>query len=180
MAKDKKRSRTIAILLKRHKPIITSKEVRLIGEDGDQLGVVSLDDAFRKAQNANLDLVVVAEKASPPVCKILDFGRLVYDQKQKQKKQRKQSSVQKTKEVRFHVNIDDHDYETKLGHAIKFLGKGYKVKVSLFFRGREAAHKEMGFDIINKTIETLSEYGKVDSKPVLSGRIISTMLNPIK
>jgi translation initiation factor IF-3 len=125
-------------------------------------------------------LVVVAEKATPPVCKILDFGKLVYEQKQKKKSQKKTQTVQKTKEVRFRINIDDHDYETKVGHAIKFLGKGYKVKVSLIFRGREAAHKDIGFEIVNRTLSSLVEHGKSDKAPVLSGRIISAMVSPIK
>jgi translation initiation factor IF-3 len=124
--------------------------------------------------------VVVAEKSNPPVCKILDFGKLVYEQKQKKKNQKKTQSVQKTKEVRFRVNIDEHDYNTKIDHGLKFLEKGYKVKVSLIFRGREAAHKDMGFVIINKAMDSLSEHGKADKAPVLSGRIISAMLNPIK
>ena len=137
-------------------------------------------DAFEKARRVNLDLVVVAEKASPPVCKILDFGKLVYGQKQKKRNQKKTQTVQKTKEVRFRVNIDEHDYKTKIDHAVKFLEKGYKVKVSLIFRGREAAHKDIGFEVINRTLDSLTEYGKSDRNPVLSGRIISTMVNPLK
>jgi translation initiation factor IF-3 len=124
--------------------------------------------------------VIVAEKSNPPVCKILDFGKLVYEQKQKKRNQKKTQSVQKTKEVRFRVNIDDHDYNTKIDHALKFLEKGYKVKISLIFKGREAAHKDMGFEIINKALGSLTEHGKADKAPVLSGRIISVMLNPIK
>ena len=110
----------------------------------------------------------------------MDFGKLVYEQKQKKKNQKKTQTIQKTKEVRFHINIDEHDYETKIGHARKFLGKGYKVKVSLLFRGREAAHKDIGFQVIEKAIESLAECGKADSRPVLSGRIISVMVNPVK
>ncbi|MCF7791117.1 MAG: translation initiation factor IF-3 [Victivallales bacterium] len=166
-------------MLKKDKPIIKNKEVRLISNDGEQLGVVPIGEAFKKSENAGLDLVLVAEKAKPPVCKIMDFGKLVYEQKQKKKNQKKTQSVQKTKEIKFHVNTDDHDYNIKIDHAIKFLEKGYKVKISLFFRGREAAHKEIGFDLINKTVEKLSEYGKADKAPALSGRIISVLLNPL-
>lgn len=132
------------------------------------------------AEEAGLDLVVVAESASPPVCRILDFGKLLYEQKQKKKKQKKQQIIQKTKEVRFHVNIDDHDYNYKIEHAVKFLEKGYKVKLSLFFRGREAAYKAQGFEIVKKAVEDVREYGKADKEPDLAGRVISVMVNPLK
>jgi len=127
-----------------------------------------------------MDVVVVAEKSSPPVCRILDYGRLRYEQKRKLKNQKKNQSAQKLKEIKFHVNIDSHDFDYKINHAIDFLGKGYKVKVSLVFRGREAAHKTIGFEILNNVIEKLKECGLAENKPALSGRTISVALNPIK
>jgi len=154
--------------------------VRLISDNGDQLGIVPKTKAFEIAKEAGLDLVVVAEKSAPPVCRVLDYGKLRYEQKQNLKKQKKNQHAQKLKEIRFRVNIDDHDYNYKVNHAKGFLEKGYKVKIALVFRGREAAHKDIGFEIVNKTIEDLKEHGNADGKTVLSGRTISVSLNPIK
>ena len=126
-----------------------------------------------------MDLVVVAEKASPQVCRILDYGRLRYEQKRKLKDQKKNQHAQKLKEVKFHVNTDQHDYDYKIKHGIDFLQKGCKLKVSLQFRGRENAHKAIGFEIVENALEALKDYGHADSKPNLSGRIISVTLNPL-
>ena len=152
----------------------------MVGEDGEQLGKVSIDRAFEIAKEAGLDVVIVAEKADPPVCRILDYGRLRYDQKRKLKNQKKKQHAQKLKEIKFHVNVDIHDYNYKVNHAKEFLGKGYKVKLSLVFRGREAAHKTIGFDIINKAVSDLNEIGIAENKPIFSGRTISISLNPCK
>ena len=156
------------------------REILLIGEEGEQLGKITVDRAFELAKEAELDVVIVAEKAEPPVCRILDYGRLRYDQKRKLKNQKKKQHAQKMKEIKFHVNVDVHDYNYKINHAKEFLTKGYKVKLSLVFRGREAAHKTMGFEIVEKAVADLNEIGLAENKPILSGRTISVSLNPVK
>jgi translation initiation factor IF-3 len=166
--------------LKKGGSLLSGKEILLVSETGEQLGKVSVDRAFEIAKEAGLDVVIVAEKADPPVCRILDYGRLRYDQKRKLKNQKKKQHAQKMKEIKFHVNVDTHDYDYKINHAKEFLSKGYKVKLSLVFRGREAAHKAMGFEIIEKAASTLEELGQVENKPVLSGRTISVSMNPSK
>jgi len=158
----------------------SGKEILLIGEDGEQLGKISVDKAFEMAKEAGLDVVIVAEKADPPVCRILDYGRLRYDQKRKLKNQKKKQHAQKLKEIKFHVNVDIHDYNYKINHAKEFLAKGYKVKLSLVFRGREAAHKSIGFEIIDKAVLDLEGLGLAESKPIFAGRTISVSLNPCK
>lgn len=153
-------------------------QVRLIGADGDQLGVVPKLKAFELAKEAKLDLVLVSEQSNPPVCKILDFGKLAYDQKRKQKNQKKNQVVQKLKELRFHLNTDEHDYQTKIGHATEFLEKGNKVKIALVFRGREAAYKDKGFELINRAIKELAEFGTPDGAPNMTGKTILVTMNP--
>ena len=158
----------------------SGREILLIGEEGEQLGNITVDRAFELAKEEGLDVVIVAEKADPPVCRILDYGRLRYDQKRKLKNQKKKQHAQKMKEIKFHVNVDTHDYNYKINHAKEFLTKGYKVKLSLVFRGREAAHKVMGFEIIEKAVLDLAELGQAENKPVLAGRTISISMNPAK
>jgi translation initiation factor IF-3 len=166
--------------LKKGGSLLSGKEVLLVSEEGEQLGKVSVDRAFEIAKEAGLDVVIVAEKADPPVCRILDYGKLRYDQKRKLKNQKKKQHAQKMKEIKFHVNVDVHDYNYKINHAKEFLGKGHKLKLSLVFRGREAAHKAIGFEIIEKAVSALEEFGQLENKPVLSGRTISVSMNPAK
>ena len=166
--------------MKKGGSLLSGKEILLIGEDGEQLGKITVDRAFELAKESGLDVVVVAEKADPPVCRILDYGRLRYDQKRKLKNQKKKQHAQKMKEIKFHVNVDIHDYNYKIDHAKEFLGKGYKVKLSLVFRGREAAHKAIGFEIIERAISTLEGIGQAENKPVLSGKTIAISMNPCK
>lgn len=166
--------------MKRERPAISDKEVRLIGKDGEQIGIVPISKAFDVAKEAGLDLVVVAEGVTPPVCRVLDFGKLVYGQKRKLKNQKKTHTAQKTKEIRFHINIDEHDYKYKMNHAVEFLQKGHKVKISLLFRGRETTQKSMGFEIIEKTLKELEAHGKADGAPAFSGRAIIVNVNPTK
>ena len=152
----------------------------MIGSDNEKLGNVSIDDAFERAFEEGLDLVAVAEDANPPVCRIMDQGKFLYEKKKKLKEQRKKNqSHNKTKEIKFHVNTEKHDYNVKLNHIIAFLKKGYKVKVSLFFRGREMQHTELGMELVNQVLEDLEEYAVVDSAPNKSGRMISAMVSPI-
>jgi translation initiation factor IF-3 len=155
-------------------------ELRLVGSDGEQVGIVSYEDARKMADSESLDLVLVAEKAKPPVCRIMDFGKLVYEQKKKVKEQKKHHHVQKLKEIKFHVNIDTHDYEYKLAHGIDFLEKGNKLKITITFRGREMAHKDIGFELIDKVVEALAEYGAPDSTPKFLGRNLTVTFSPVK
>ncbi|OGV38363.1 MAG: translation initiation factor IF-3 [Lentisphaerae bacterium GWF2_45_14] len=138
------------------------------------------EDARKKANEAKLDLVAVADKADPPVIRIMDHGKLVYEQKKKLREQKKHHHAQKVKEVKFHVNIDPHDYSYKINHSIEFLKEGDKLKVTLIFRGREMAHKEIGYELMNKVIQSLAEYGEADGKPKTFGRNLTVTFNPVK
>ena len=154
------------------------KQIRLIGADGEQLGVVATTEAFKLAKAAGLDVVLVADKTEPPVCRIMDFGKLLYEQKKKQKDQRKHQHTQKLKEIKFHVSIDPHDYGYKLKHAMEFLGEKDKLKITIMFRGREMAHKEMGFEFSKRIVEELKDYGELEEEPKLIGRNINLAFNP--
>jgi len=157
---------------------IRAREVRVIvAASGQQLGVLKIQDALRAAQNAGLDLVEVAPTANPPVCRIVDFGKFKYEIS-KQDKEKKQASS-KLKEIKFRVNISEHDYETKLRHAEEFLDRGNKVRVQLQFRGRENAHKELGVQLMNKISEDLSTMSNVEQAPKLMGRAITMTLAPL-
>ncbi|MBN2642983.1 MAG: translation initiation factor IF-3 [Victivallales bacterium] len=155
-------------------------EIRLVGADGELVGMVSYTQARAMAVEAALDLVLVAEKATPPVCRIMDFGKLQYEQKRNLRSQKKSNHAQKVKEVKFRVNIDKHDYEYKIHHAVEFLSKGHKLKATLMFRGREMAHKEIGFELIEQVVKDLEEHGTADAKPKLMGRNISLTFTPTK
>ncbi len=124
--------------------------------------------------------MLVADKSTPPVCRVMDFGKLVFEQKKNLKAQKKNNVTQKVKEIQFHINIDKHDYETKLNHGIDFLGKGNKLKVALSFRGREMQHQDLGYELIAKITEDLKEFGTTEEIPKLNGRTIIIHFNPIK
>ncbi len=141
--------------------------------------MVAFTEARTKANEVGLDLVAVAPEAKPPVIRVMDFGKLRYEQKKKLKDQRKHQHANKVKEVKFRVSIDQHDYDYKVNHAIEFLSKGYKVKITLMFRGREMAHKDMGFVLIEKVTEALKEHGFAENKPKLMGRNISVNFAPL-
>jgi translation initiation factor IF-3 len=149
----------------------------IIGSTGEQLGVMKLSDALRKAQNLELDLVEIAPTANPPVCKIVDFGKYRYDIS-KQEKDRKSSGT-KLKEIKFRVNIDEHDYLTKIRHGEEFLDKGNKVRVQLQFRGREMAHQEFGMQLMAKVKNDLAGMSQVEMEPKLAGRNITMTLSPL-
>ena len=142
------------------------------------LGVMKTSEALAIAQREKLDLVEVSPNAQPPVCRIMDYGKYRYDESRKNKANKKQRSQGQVKEVKFHVNVEQHDYDTKLGRITKFLDKGHKVKVSLMFRGRENAHRELGFEVINKVIGECTEEAQLDQAPRLIGRNIVAMLSP--
>ncbi len=159
---------------------MAGKDVLLIDHDGEQVGVVSFKKASEMAKTASLDLVVVAEQSKPPVCRIMDFGKLQYEQKKNIRSQKKHKQANRVKEVKFRVNIDKHDFDYKLNHAIDFLSKGCKVKITLMFRGREMAHKDLGFELIQRVLENLKEHAVADSRPNLMGRNITVIISPIK
>lgn len=168
----------IAKLIKPNDRSLINSELRLIGPEGEQIGVVKYDDARKMTITAGLDLVLVSDKTVPYVCRIMDFGKLRYEQKKKQKDQKRHQSAQKLKEIKFHVSIDPHDYGYKINHGIEFLGKGCKLKITLMFRGRETAHKDMGFDLIKKIVEDLKEHGVIENDPKLIGRNIIVSFAP--
>lgn len=157
---------------------IRDKEVRLIGADGSQLGIVPVRDALRRAEEANLDLVKIAPQAQPPVCKILDYGKFRFEQQKREKEARKNQKIVDIKEIRLSLNIDTNDFNTKVAQAAKFLAKGDKVKVSIRFRGREMAHTEIGRDLLNKFAELCTEVSTLDKAAKLEGRNMSIFLSP--
>ena len=157
---------------------IRAREVRVIvAASGQQLGVLKIQDALRFAQQAGLDLVEVAPTANPPVCRIVDFGKFKYEISKHDKD--KKSASSKLKEIKFRVNISEHDYETKLRHAEEFLDKSNKVRVQLQFRGRENAHKELGMILMNKISADLSTMANVEQPPKLMGRAVTMTLAPL-
>ena len=157
---------------------IKDKEVRLIGSEGEQLGIVPVQQALDIASEKNLDLVKIAPNAVPPVCKIMDYGKFRFEMTKKEKEQRKNQKVVDTKEVRLTPNIDDHDFFTKLNNAKKFLKSGNKVKVTVRFRGREVTHSSLGEDILNRFASEIEEVGIIDKKPKMEGRNMSMFISP--
>ena len=158
---------------------IRAREVRVIGVDGSQLGVFSLGEAINMARNNGVDLVEVAPTAAPPVCRLINYGKYRYEQAKKEKESRKHQHANRVKEVQLSPNIDPHDLGVKLDHAIDFLCEEIKVKVTLRFRGRELAHKEFGFQVVEKFIKELIPYGHPDAEPKLLGKSINVMLSPL-
>lgn len=149
---------------------IRDKEVRVIGEDGEQLGIMSAKEALKLAKEAELDLIKIAPTAKPPVCKIVDYGKYRYEQIRKEKEAKKKQKTSDSKEIRFSPNIDTNDLNTKINQARKFLTKGDKVKVSIRFRGRELAHMEMGIDILNNFAAQLEDVAVVEKPAKVEGR----------
>lgn len=158
---------------------IRAREVRLIDSNGDQLGVKSKKDALEIAQTRNLDLVLVAPGAKPPVCRIMDYGKFRYEQQKKDKEARKKQRIISVKEVRFTPGIGDHDFETKLRNARKFLENGDKVKAAVRFRGRAITHKELGREVLERFAEEVKDIGTVESRPKMEGRHMFMMIGPI-
>ena len=155
---------------------IRDREVRVIGADGEQLGVMSIADAMREAENAELDLVKIAPNANPPVCKIVDYGKFKYEQIRKEKDARKKQKIVEIKEIRMSPNIDKNDLNTKMSAARKFLAKGNRVKVTLRFRGREMAHMQDSKYILDDFAEALSDVAVVDKAPKVEGRTMTITL----
>jgi translation initiation factor IF-3 len=155
-------------------------KVRLIGADGEQLGIVETSEALRKAQEANLDLVEVAPNSKPPVTRLLDYSKYKYEQEQKQKAARKHQQQVNVREIKLRPKIATHDYETKKGHVERFLKHRDKVKVTIMFRGREQAHPERGRDLLQKLFEDLDGLAVIESAPLQEGRNMSMLLGPSK
>ena len=159
---------------------IRDREVRVIGEDGAQLGIMSSREAMRLAEEAGVDLVKIAPTAKPPVCKIVDYGKFKYEQTRKEKEAKKKQKTVETKEIRLSPNIDTNDLNTKVNQTKKFLQKGNKIKVSLRFRGREMAHKDVGREILNSFYEQLKDIAVVDKPAKMEGRSMVMFLSATK
>lgn len=157
---------------------IRAREVRLIDASGEQLGVKSKQEALEIAQKRELDLVLVAPNAKPPVCRIMDYGKYRYEQQKKEKEARKKQKVINLKEVRFTPGIGDHDFNTKLRNARKFIEKGDKVKASVRFRGRAITHKELGQEVLDRLAKEVEDIAAVESRPKMEGRNMFMMLTP--
>lgn len=157
---------------------IRARELRLISDNGDQLGVKTKQEALKMAEDANLDLVLVAPKAKPPVAKIMDYGKYRFELQKKQREARKKQKVVNIKEVRLSPTIDTNDFNTKMKNARKFLSKGDKVKVSIRFKGRAITHKDIGRDVLNRFAEATEDVATVESKAKLDGRSMFLMLAP--
>ena len=157
---------------------ITDKEIRLIGENGEQLGIVSGEEALRTAEEQGLDLVKISPQATPPVCKLMNYGKYKFEQSKREKEARKNQHVVEIKEIRMSPGIDVGDFNTKLKNAQKFLSDGNRVKVSVRFRGREMAHTDIGKDLLVRFAEQCAEVATLDKEPKLEGRSMSIFLSP--
>lgn len=159
---------------------IRDKEIRLIDFDGTMIGVVSARDAQLKANERDMDLVKISPNANPPVCKIMDFGKYLYEMSKREKEAKKKQTNISIKEIRLSAKIEEHDFSFKLKNAIKFLQDGDKVKVSIRFRGREMQFTSMAYNVIDKFAEKVQEYGKMEKRPAMEGRSMSVMFVPLK
>ena len=157
---------------------IRDREVRLIGADGEQKGVVSIQVAMRAAEDAGLDLVKIAPQAVPPVCKVLDYGKYRFEQQKKEKEAKKNQKVVEVKETRLSLNIDTNDFNTKLNQTAKFLAAGHKVKVSIRFKGRQARHGDIGLDVMNAFFEMVKDSAAIDRPAKQEGRNMFMILTP--
>ena len=155
-------------------------EVRLVGPNGEQVGIVRIEDALRLAQEAELDLVEVAAQARPPVCKLMDFGKFKYESAQKARESRRNQQLTTIKEQKLRPKIDKHDYETKRGHVRRFLEGGNKVKVTIMFRGREQSRPELGFRLLQRLAEDVSDLGVVEATPKQDGRNMTMVIAPTR
>ncbi|MBQ4603594.1 MAG: translation initiation factor IF-3 [Clostridia bacterium] len=157
---------------------IRDKEIRVISDDGEQLGIMSAAEALKIAESRNLDLVKIAPMAKPPVCKVMDYGKFRFEKAKKEKEAKKNQKTIEIKEIRLSLNIDTHDFDTKINHAKKFIASGNKVKVSIRFRGREMAHPELGQVIMNRCAEACAECASVEKPAKLEGRQMLMFLAP--
>jgi translation initiation factor IF-3 len=158
--------------------MIRASEVRLVGADGEQVGIMPLNEALNRAAEANLDLVEVAPQANPPVCRIMDYGKFKYMQSKKTQEARKKQTVIQVKEVKFRPKIEDHDVAFKVKNIRKFLAQKDKIKVSLVFRGREIAHPQIGIDLLKRVAAELEDIGSVEQAPKIEGRNLTMIIAP--
>ncbi|MFV2002952.1 MAG: translation initiation factor IF-3 [Paracoccaceae bacterium] len=159
---------------------IRADEIRLIGAEGENIGVVTPHRAIELAEDVGLDLVEISPNASPPVCKIMDFGKFKYETQKRESEARKKQKTIEIKEVKFRPNTDVHDYDVKMRNVVKFLGNGDKVKVTMRFRGREMAHLELGRALLERVADDIEEIGKIDAMPKMEGRQMIIMVSPTR
>ena len=159
---------------------IRAPELRLIGAEGENIGVVTPARAMELAEQAGLDLVEISPNATPPVCKIMDFGKFKYEQQKRESEARKKQKTIEVKEVKFRPNTDTHDYDVKMRNVIRFLEAGDKVKVTLRFRGREMAHQELGLELLQRVEADLEEWANVEQRPKMEGRLMVMTMAPKK
>lgn len=159
---------------------IRKNPIRLIDENNNQVGVIDVKEAQLRAHDAGLDLVEVSPNAEPPVCRIMDYGKYLYQQKRKTKLSQKKQHTVTLKEIRLRPKIDDHDRDIKIDHAAKFLEKGHKVQFTMLFRGREMMHVDQGYEIMNEIVEILQEKGKIERRPEMLGRRMTMVIGPEK
>ena len=157
---------------------IRAPEIRLIGAEGENLGVVTPQRAMELAEQVGLDLVEISPNATPPVCKIMDFGKYKYEQQKREAEARKKQKIIEIKEIKFRPGTDTHDYDVKMRNVMKFLENGDKVKITLRFRGREMAHQELGLELLNRVAEDVKDVAKVENMPKLEGRQMVMMIAP--
>jgi len=157
---------------------IRAREIRLVDADGEQIGIKSFEEGLEEAEERGVDLVEVAPQADPPVCKLMDYGKYKYEQAKKEKEAKKKQNVMNVKEVQMGVKIDDHDFDVKLKQARRFLNDKDKVKVRVKFRGRELAHKELGYDLMDRIKEGTEDLGSVESGPTMEGRDMFMHITP--
>ena len=158
---------------------INDKEIRLIGSEGEQLGIMPPAEALKIADEQGLDLVKISPQAVPPVCKIMDYGKFKYETQKKKQEAKKRQTVVQIKEIKVRPKTDDHDYETKLRHIRRFLEDGDRCKVTVFFRGREIVHKDRGHSILDRVIEDNRDVGRVEQEPSAEGRTLQMLLMPL-
>jgi len=159
---------------------IRAREVRVIDDEGQQLGIMPPYEAIRKAREKNLDLVEISPTAQPPVCRIMDYGKFLYQQEKKEREAKKHQKTITVKEVKFRINVDDHDYETKKNHVLRFLGEGDKVKATIFFRGREMTRTSLGRQILERLIKDVESESIVEFRPRQEGNTLHAILAPKK
>ena len=158
---------------------IRVREVRLIGAEGEQLGIVDKNEALRMAKEQGLDLVEVAATAEPPVCRIMDFGKYKYEAQKKKQEAKKRQVVVEVKEIKLRPKTDEHDYLTKLRHIRKFIGEGARCKVTIFFRGREIVHKDRGQTMLERVVEDTKDIARIDQEARAEGRTLFMLLSPL-
>jgi translation initiation factor IF-3 len=159
---------------------IRAREVRVIGDEGEQIGIMPPFEALKMAREKNLDLVEISPTAQPPVCRIMDYGKFLYQNEKREREAKKKQKVITVKEVKFRINVDDHDYETKKNHVLRFLDEGDKVKATIFFRGREMTRQSLGRQILERLIKDVESKGLVEFRPRQEGNTLHLILAPKK